>query len=153
MKKNLCTFVILWATIATAACILSVCSTSCTSAQALDSLTIYDQYYHATEKLLSEIEDYHDWSTQYADMGREEDFDYYEIKWELNHYGFMHEGEEITPAKRYELLHMYYVDTQKLLTMLENDYGWLDTVGESDLYCEWCNINKQLNNAKDYGHY
>lgn len=28
--------------------------------------------------------------------------------------------------------------------MLDNDYNWSDTVAEGDLYVEWCNITKKI---------
>ena len=58
-----------------ASIVIAIMCTSCTIASAsqlADSLIIYDEYYSTTEKLLNEIDEVHDWSTQYADNGKEE---------------------------------------------------------------------------------
>ena len=120
---------------------VGICTTSCTvstASQLADSLIIYDEYYTTTEKLLGEIDSTHDWSTQYADSGKEENIGYYHIRYVLK------DTSGMTIAETYKALKTYYQETQELLQMLEEDYGWLDTVGEGDTYCEWCEILKQI---------
>lgn len=121
-------------------CIIGMC-TSCTTAtasQLADSLVTYDEYYTVTEKLLNEIDEVHDWSTEYADNGKEENIGYYHIRYVLK------DTKGMTIAETYKNLKTYYQETQELLKMLEEDYGWSDTVGEGDTYCEWCNITKKI---------
>lgn len=120
---------------------LCVFTTSCTStaSQMADSLVVYDQYYRTTEKLLSEIDKTYDWSTEWADSGKEENIDYYWIRYDINYTKGLSISQTLNHLRR------YHNETQRLLLMLEEQYGWSDTVGESDLYCEWYNINKQLN--------
>ena len=50
----------------------------------------------------------------------------------------------MTIAETYKNLKTYYQETQELLQMLEDDYGWSDTVGEGDLYGEWVNVYKKI---------
>ena len=121
-------------------CIIGMCSscTTATASQLADSLIIYDEYYSTTEKLLGEIDEVHDWSRQYADSGKEENIGYYHIRYILK------DTKGMTIAETYKNLKTYYQETQELLQMLEEDYGWLDTVGEGDTYCEWCKILKQI---------
>lgn len=115
--------------------------TSCTTAtasQLADSLVTYNEYYSVTEKLINEIDEVHDWSTQYADNGKEENIGYYHIRYVLK------DTKGMTIAETYKNLKTYYQETQELLQMLEEDYGWSDTVGEGDTYCEWCNVTKKI---------
>ena len=124
------------------ACIgISVMCTSCTTAtasQLADSLVTYDEYYTVTEKLLNEIDKTHNWSTQYADSGKEENIGYYHIRYVLR------DTREMTISETYKALKSYYRETQELLQMLEDDYDWLDTVGEGDTYCEWVEVYKKI---------
>ena len=120
---------------------ISVMCSSCTTATAselADSIVIYDDYYKTTEKLLTEIDNDHDWSTFYADSGKEEDFGYYHVRYILRDTGGM------TIAETYKALKSYYRETQDLLLMLEEDFNWLDTTGEGDTYIEWCKILKKI---------
>lgn len=115
--------------------------TSCTTAtasQLADSLVTYDEYYSTTEKLLNEIDEVHDWSTQYADNGKEENIGYYHIRYVLK------DTKGMTIAETYKNLKTYYQETQELLQMLEEDYGWSDTVGEGDTYCKWAEVYKKI---------
>ena len=115
--------------------------TSCTTAtasQLADSLVTYDEYYSTTEKLLNEIDEVHDWSTEYADNGKEENIGYYHIRYVLK------DTKGMTIAETYKALKSYYRETQDLLLMLEEDYDWLDTIGEGDTYVEWCNVLKDI---------
>lgn len=115
--------------------------TSCTTAtasQLADSLVTYDEYYSTTEKLLNEIDEVHDWSTQYADNGKEENIGYYHIRYVLK------DTKGMTIAETYKNLKIYYQETQELLQMLEEDYGWSDTVGEGDTYCKWAEVYKKI---------
>ena len=50
----------------------------------------------------------------------------------------------MTIAETYKNLKTYYQETQELLQMLEKDYGWSDTVGEGDTYCEWVEVYKKI---------
>ena len=50
----------------------------------------------------------------------------------------------MTIAETYKALKTYYQETQELLQMLEEDYDWLDTVGEGDLYSEWVEVYKKI---------
>lgn len=121
------------------ACAISVCScTTATASQLADSLIIYDEYYSTTEKLLNEIDEVHDWSTEYADSGKEENIGYYHIRYVLK------DTKGMTIAETYKNLKTYYQETQELLQMLEEDYGWSDTVGEGDTYCEWAEVYKKI---------
>lgn len=121
------------------ACVISVSSCTTVSASELaDSLVTYDEYYSTTEKLINEIDEVHDWSTQYSDSGKEENIGYYHIRYVLK------DTKGMTIAETYKNLKTYYQETQELLQMLEEDYGWSDTVGEGDTYCEWCKINKKI---------
>ena len=142
MKTNDIKMNIMFAICIVIACIgISVMCTSCTTAtasQLADSLIIYDEYYSTTEKLLNEIDEVHDWSTQYSDTGKEENIGYYHIRYVLK------DTKGMTIAETYKALKTYYQETQELLQMLEEDYGWSDTVGEGDTYCEWCNITKKI---------
>ena len=130
---------IAWAIIASIGIILmcSSCTTS-TASQLADSLIIYDEYYSTTEKLLNEIDEVHDWSTEYADNGKEENIGYYHIQYVLK------DTKGMTIAETYKNLKTYYQETQELLQMLEEDYGWSDTVGEGDTYCEWVEVYKKI---------
>src|SRR5574344_751132 len=122
-------------------CIVGICTTSCTTAtasQLADSLVTYDEYYTVTEKLLDEIDEVHDWSTRYADNGKEENIGYYHIRYVLK------DTKGMTIAETYKALKSYYRETQELLQMLEDDYGWIDTVGEGDTYCEWVEVYKKI---------
>ena len=115
--------------------------TSCTTASAsqlADSLVTYDEYYTVTEKLLNEIDEVNDWSTEYADNGKEENIGYYHIRYVLK------DTKGMTIAETYRNLKTYYQETQELLQMLEDDYGWSDTVGEGDTYCEWVEVYKKI---------
>lgn len=38
----------------------------------------------------------------------------------------------------------YQRATETLLDSIENTYNWLDTVGESDVYVDWCETRKKL---------
>lgn len=124
------------------ACIgISVICTGCTTAtasQLADSLIIYDEYYSTTEKLLNEIDEVHDWSTKYADNGKEENIGYYHIQYVLK------DTKGMTISETYKNLKTYYQETQELLQMLEEDYGWSDTVGEGDTYCKWVDVYKKI---------
>ena len=120
---------------------IAVMCTSCTTAtasQLADSLIIYDEYYSTTEKLINEIDEVHDWSTQYADNGKEENIGYYHIRYVLK------DTKGMTIAETYKALKSYYRETQELLQMLEEDYGWSDTVAEGDLYQDWYKVYKQI---------
>lgn len=142
MKTNDIKISIMFAICIVIACIgINVMCTSCTTATAsklADSLVTYDKYYTVTEKLLGEIDGVHDWSTQYSDTGKEENIGYYHIQYILkNNYG-------MTINETYKALKTYYQETQELLQMLEEDYGWSDTVGEGDTYCEWVEVYKKI---------
>ena len=130
---------IAWAIIASIgiAIMCSSCTTA-TASQLADSIIIYDEYYSTTEKLLNEIDEVHNWSTQYSDTGKEENIGYYHIQYVLK------DTKGMTIAETYKNLKTYYQETQELLQMLEEDYGWSDTVGEGDTYNEWCKILKQI---------
>ena len=120
---------------------IAIMCTSCTTStasQLADSLIIYDEYYSTTEKLLNEIDEVHDWSTRYSDSGKEENIGYYHIRYVLK------DTKGMTIAETYKNLKTYYQETQELLQMLEEDYGWSDTVGEGNLYNEWYKIQKQI---------
>lgn len=120
---------------------IAIMCTSCTTASAsqlADSLVTYDEYYKVTEKLLGEIDEIHDWSTEYADNGKEENIGYYHIRYVLK------DTKGMTIAETYRNLKVYYQETQELLQMLEEDYGWLDTVGEGDTYCKWVEVYKKI---------
>ena len=124
------------------ACVIAVLGlTSCTTATAselADSIVIYNDYYKTTEKLLTEIDNDHDWSTFYADSGKEEDFGYYHVRYVLR------DTRGMTIAETYKTLKAYYQETQDLLLVLEEDFNWLDTTGEGDTYIEWCKILKKI---------
>ena len=124
------------------ACVIAVLGlTSCTTATAselADSIVIYNDYYKTTEKLLTEIDNDHDWSTFYADSGKEEDFGYYHVRYVLR------DTRGMTIAETYKALKTYYQETQDLLLVLEEDFNWLDTTGEGDTYIEWCKILKKI---------
>lgn len=130
---------IAWAIIASIgiAIMCSSCTTA-TASQLADSLIIYDEYYSTTEKLLNEIDEVHNWSTQYSDTGKEENIGYYHIQYVLK------DTKGMTIAETYKNLKAYYRETQELLQMLEEDYGWGDTVGEGDTYCEWVEVYKKI---------
>lgn len=130
---------ILWGIIASVG-IATMCSscTTATASQLADSLVTYDEYYSTTEKLLNEIDEVHDWSTQYADSGKEENIGYYHIRYVLK------DTKGMTIAETYKALKSYYRETQELLQMLEEDYGWSDTIGEGDTYCEWIEVYKKI---------
>lgn len=130
---------IAWAIIASIG--IALMCTSCTSASAsqlADSLVTYDEYYTVTEKLLDEIDEVHDWSTQYADNGKEENIGYYHIRYVLR------DTKGMTIVEAYKNLKTYYKETQELLNMLEEDYNWLDTIGEGDLYTKWIKVYKKI---------
>ena len=116
-----------------------VCScTTATAQQTSDSIAVYNDYFDLTEKLLDEIEVETNWSTTYADSGKEEQTTYYEARWCLKN------TKLTTLTNTLELNKWYYRESQKLLLMLEEDYDWLDTVGEGDLYCEWVELLKKI---------
>ena len=118
-----------------------VCCSSCTTMtaqQTSDSIAIYSEYYDATEKLLDDIEVNTDWSTTYADNGKEERTTYYEARWNLKN------TKLTTLTNTLELNKWYYRESQKLLLMLDNDYNWSDTVAEGDLYQDWYKVYKQI---------
>lgn len=142
MKTNDIKIGIMFAICVVIACIgINVMCTSCTTAtasQLADSIIIYDEYYSTTEKLLDEIDKTHNWSTQYVDSGKEENIGYYYIRYVLK------DTKGMTIAETYKTLKTYYRETQELLQMLEEDYGWLDTVGEGDTYCEWVEVYKKI---------
>lgn len=141
MKKFINITVITYIVLIIAYIFVGICTTSCTvstASQLADSLIIYDEYYTTTEKLLDEIDKVHDWSTEYADSGKEENIGYYSIKYVLK------DTKGMTIAETYKALKTYYQETQELLDMLEDDYGWLDTVGEGDTYCEWIEVYKKI---------
>lgn len=142
MKTNDIKTSIMFAICIVIVCIgISVMCTSCTTAtasQLADSLVTYDEYYTVTEKLLNEIDEVHDWSTQYADNGKEENIGYYHIRYVLK------DTSGMTIGETYKALKSYYQETQELLQMLEDDYGWSDTVGEGDTYCEWIEVYKKI---------
>lgn len=142
MKTNdikIALMLVAWAIIASIG-ITIMCSscTIATASQLADSLIIYDEYYSTTEKLLGEINEVHDWSTQYSDSGKEENIGYYHIRYVLK------DTKGMTIAETYKNLKTYYKETQELLQMLEEDYGWSDTVGEGDTYNEWVKFIKQI---------
>lgn len=118
-------------------CMFTSCS-SATASQLADSLIIYNDYYKATEKLLTEIDKDYDWSTSYADSGKEENLGYYHIQYILR------DTKGMTIAETYKTLKSYYQESQILLDALEDDYNWLDGTGEGDVYCEWCEILKKI---------
>lgn len=141
MKTFINTTVIVYILLIVAYIAVGLGLTSCSSAtasQLADSLIIYNEYYITTEKLLNEIDEVHDWSTQYSDSGKEENIGYYHIRYVLK------DTKGITIAETYKNLKTYYQETQELLQMLEEDYGWSDTVGEGDTYCEWCETLKKI---------
>ena len=141
MKTFINTTVVAYILLIVAYIIVGLGLTSCTTAtasQLADSLITYDEYYIVTEKLLNEIDEVHDWSTQYADNGKEENIGYYHIRYVLK------DTKGMTIAETYKNLKTYYQETQELLQMLEDDYGWSDTVGEGDLYGEWVNVYKKI---------
>lgn len=142
MKTNDIKMGIMFAICIVIACIgIGVMCSSCTTAtaqQTADSLAIYNQYYDLTEKLLDEIEVETGWSTSYADSGKEEQTTYYEARWNLKNTALT------TLSNTLELNKWYYRESQKLLNMLEEDYDWLDTVGEGDTYCEWVEVYKKI---------
>ena len=130
---------IAWAIIASIG--IAIMCSSCTTAtaqQTADSLAIYNQYYDLTEKLLDEIEVETGWSTSYADSGKEEKCDYYTARYALTN------TKGVTLANTLKLHKTYFVESQKLLNMLEEDYNWLDGTGEGDLYSEWCKTYKKI---------
>ena len=130
---------IAWAIIASIS--IAIMCTSCTTStasQLADSLIIYNQYYDLTEKLLDEIEVETSWSTEYANTCKEEKCDYYTARYALTN------TKGVTLANTLELHKVYFKESQKLLNMLEEDYNWLDGTGEGDLYVEWCNITKKI---------
>ena len=121
-------------------CIIGMC-TSCTTAtasQLADSIAVYNEYFDLTEKLLDEIEVETGWSTSYADNGREEECDYYTARYALTN------TKGVTLANTLRLHKTYFAESQKLLNMLEDNYNWLDTVGEGDLYSEWVEVYKKI---------
>lgn len=118
-----------------------VCCSSCTTMtakQTSDSIAVYAQYYDATEKLLDDIEVNTGWSTTYADNGKEEHTTYYEARWAIKN------QKLTTLSNTLELYKWYYKESQTLLNMLEDDYNWLDTTGEGDLYTEWITTYKTI---------
>lgn len=141
MKTFIKTTVIAYILLIVAYLVVGLGLTSCTTATAselADSLITYDKYYTLTEKLLNEIDEVHDWSTKYADNGKEENIGYYHICYVLK------DTKGMTIAETYKNLKAYYQETQELLQMLEDDYGWSDTVGEGDTYCEWVEVYKKI---------
>lgn len=142
MKTNDIKIGIMFAICIVIACIgISVMCTSCTTAtaqQTADSIAIYNQYYDLTEKLLDDIEVNTGWSTTYADNGKEEHTTYYEARWAIKN------QKLTTLSNTLELCKWYYKESQNLLNMLEDDYNWLDTTGEGDLYQEWYNVQKAI---------
>lgn len=141
MKKFIDITIITYIALIVAYIIVGLGFTSCTIAtasQLADSLIIYNEYYSTTEKLLGEIDEVHDWSTQYSDSGKEENIGYYHIRYVLK------DTKGMTIAETYKNLKTYYQETQELLQMLEEDYGWNDTVGEGDTYCEWVEVYKKI---------
>ena len=141
MKTFINTTVVAYILLIVAYIIVGLGLTSCTTAtasQLADSLVTYDEYYSTTEKLLNEIDEVHDWSTQYADNGKEENIGYYHIRYVLK------DTKGMTIAETYKNLKTYYQETQELLNILEDDYNWLDTVGEGDLYSEWVEVYKKI---------
>lgn len=141
MKTFIKTTVVLYILLIVAYVIAGLGLTSCTTATAselADSIVIYNDYYKTTEKLLTEIDNDHDWSTFYADSGKEEDLGYYHVRYVLRDTGGM------TIAETYKTLKTYYLETQDLLLMLEEDFDWLDTTGEGDTYVEWIEIYKKI---------
>lgn len=140
-QKILDNAIIAWVVGILALVIFCMFTTSCSSAtasQLADSIIVYNEYYKATEKLLTEIDKDYDWSTSYADSGKEENFGYYHIQYILR------DTKGMTIAETYKTLKSYYQESQILLDELENDYNWLDTTGEGDTYCEWCEILKKI---------
>lgn len=130
---------IVWAIVASIG--IAIMCTSCTAAtaqQTADSIVVYNDYFDLTEKLLDEIEVETGWSASYADSGKEEKCDYYTARYALTN------TKGVTLANTLKLHKTYFVESQKLLNMLEEDYGWSDTIGEGDTYCEWCKILKQI---------
>ena len=141
MKKFIDIIVITYIALIIAYLFVGICTTSCTTAtaqQTSDSIAVYAQYYDATEKLLDDIEVNTGWSTIYADTGKEERTTYYEARWAIKN------QKLTTLSNTLELYKWYYKESQNLLNMLENDYNWLDTSGEGDLYVEWCEIYKKI---------
>ena len=115
-------------------------TTSCTTtaSQIADSIIVYNEYYKATEKLLDEIDKDYDWSTSYADSGKEENFGYYHIQYILR------DTKGMSITQTYKALKSYYQESQILLDALEDDYNWLDGTGEGDVYCEWADVCKKI---------
>ena len=141
MKTFIKTTVVLYILLIVAYLVAGLALTSCTTATAselADSIIVYNDYYKSTEKLLAEIDKDHDWSTSYADSGKEEDFGYYHVRYVLRDTGGM------TIAETYKALKAYYRESQDLLLMLLNDFDWLDTTGEGDVYVEWYDVQKQI---------
>ena len=129
---------IAWAIVASISIALMCSCTTATAQQTADSLAIYNQYYDLTEKLLDEIEVETGWSTSYANSGKEEKCDYYTARYALTN------TKGVTLANTLKLHKVYFKESQKLLNMLEEDYGWSDTVGEGDLYTEWIATYKKI---------
>ena len=141
MKTFIKTTVVLYILLIVAYVIAGLGLTSCTTSTAselADSIVIYNDYYKTTEKLLTEIDNDHDWSTFYADSGKEEDLGYYHVRYVLR------DTRGMTIAETYKTLKTYYRETQDLLLMLEEDFNWLDTTSEGDTYIEWCNAQKAI---------
>lgn len=141
MKTFINTTVVVYILLIVAYIIIGLGFTSCTTAtasQLADSIICYNEYYTITEKLLGEIDDVYNWSTEYADNGKEENIGYYHIRYVLK------DTSGMTIAETYKALKSYYQETQELLDMLEYDYGWSDTVGERDLYVEWIDVYKKI---------
>ena len=141
MKTFIKTTVVLYILLLVAYLVVGLGLTSCTTATAselADSIIVYNDYYKSTEKLLAEIDKDHDWSTSYADSGKEENIGYYHVRYVLRDTGGM------TIAETYKALKSYYRETQDLLSMLEEEFNWLDTTGEGDVYTEWCDVQKQI---------
>ena len=141
MKTFINTTVIVYILLIIAYVVVGLGFTSCTTMtaqQTSDSIAVYAQYYDATEKLLDDIEVNTDWSTTYADNGKEQHTAYYEARWAIKN------QKLTTLSNTLELYKWYYKESQTLLNMLEDDYNWLDTTGEGDLYTEWIATYKKI---------
>lgn len=141
MKTFINTTVVAYILLIVAYIVVGFRLTSCTTAtaqQTADSLAIYNNYFDLTEKLLDEIEVETGWSTSYADNGKEEKCDYYTARYTLTN------TKGVTLANTLKLHKVYFEESQKLLNILEDDYNWLDTVGEGDSYQDWYNVYKKI---------
>ena len=141
MKKFIDTIIITYIALIVTYILVGMFATSCTTMtaqQTSDSIAVYAQYYDATEKLLDAIDADTDWSTQYADNGKEEHIGYYDARYNV----INTKGATLRATLSY--YKAYYKESQTLLNMLEDDYNWLDGTAEGDLYTEWITIYKAI---------